>query len=74
MPAPPNGMLRLVIVDDHPAIARGVAAGLADVSPRLGHVTAVPSVAAVADLSDDGVEAPIDVVILDLQLLSLIHI
>ena len=50
MPASPDGALRLVIVDDHPAIARGVAAGLADVSARLGDVTAVSSVAAVTDL------------------------
>ena len=68
MPGSPDGVLRLVIVDDHPAIARGVAAGLADVSPRLGHVAAVPSVTAVADRTVNGVDAPIDVVILDLQL------
>ena len=78
MPASPDGVLRLVIVDDHPAIARGVAAGLADVSARLGDVTAVSSVAAVTDLvvgkgsgsggSGSGSGTGVDVVILDLQL------
>lgn len=77
MPASPDGVLRLVIVDDHPAIARGVAAGLADVSARLGDVTAVSSVAAVTDLvvgkgsgsgGSGGSGTGVDVVILDLQL------
>ena len=63
MSVSPNAVLRIVVVDDHPAIARGVMAGLAEASVRLSQVTALPTVASVLEQVAD-----IDIVVLDLQL------
>lgn len=62
--APSASALRVAVVDDHPLVARGVVAALAEAEPRIEAVYAGPSIAEILDQAF----GELDVVLLDLGL------